>query len=310
MKAFITGGCGFVGVRLCNLLVKEGWDVTVFDMHSPTHEIKGVKFIASDIRSKSDIKESLASSMPDVVYHLAGIAFVPAAENDKETAFAVNVMGGMNLLDAVREKAPKAKVVVISSSEVYGKISNEKIPLTEITPVRPANFYAFTKAALENYSFYARAANLDIVVLRPFNHIGPKQSSLFVTSTFARQIAQIEKEIIPPVIKVGNLEAVRDFTDVEDIVRAYLVAGRTKFEHCVYNLSSGKGVRIQEILDVFLDLAKVDIKVEVDPSRLRPSDIPVLIGDRSRFTRETGWSPHVDLRKSLELILNHWRTCV
>jgi GDP-4-dehydro-6-deoxy-D-mannose reductase len=306
-KALVTGGSGFAGFHLFESLVPD-WEVTVLDLGEPPDFLAGRgEFVSCDIRSIEGLREILGRIRPDVVYHLAGIAFVPAAEQDRGTALSVNLGGGESLFQAVLDRAPEARVIVVSSSEVYGKARPEEMPLKEETVQRPANYYAFTKSALEAAARYAGSKGLNYTILRPFNHIGPRQSDLFVTSAFARQVAQAERGKIPPIIKVGNLEAVRDFTDVEDMVRAYRLAGETPLKRFAYNLSSGKGVKIRAILDGLLELASSKISVEQDPARLRPSDMPVLIGDNSRFCMETGWKPKVSLRESLGRILDYWR---
>ncbi len=308
-RALVTGGSGFAGSHLLALLLDEGWESFSFDLSEPIGPALGrAGFLQGDVLSKEKIVDALLRVRPDVVYHLAGIAFVPDAEKDRPRALSINVLGGVNILEAVKEAAPAAKVLVISSSEVYGKNPPEKMPLGEKMPVKPANFYAFTKVALEHAADYGKGLGLDVTVLRPFNHIGPRQSDLFVASAFARQVAQAERGEIPPVIKVGNLEAVRDFTDVEDMARAYFMAGTCELDSPgPFNLSSGKGIKIQEILDTLLDLARIRIKVEHDPERLRLSDMPVLVGDNSLFSRETGWIPRVPLAESLKRILDYWR---
>lgn len=310
-KALITGGGGFVGYHLFDLLAGEGWDVTILDLAKAPDFIENRgRFIQCDMLSEDGLVDAMKRVEPDVVYHLAGIAFVPAAEKDKHKALAVNVQGGLNLFQAVRATKPDCRVIVISSSEVYGKAGPSYIPLDETAPIRPANFYAFTKSALENAAFYERAMGLRTVVLRPFNHIGPRQSEQFVTSAFAIQVAQIEAGKIPPVMRVGNLDAIRDFTDVEDMVKAYKLAGEIELENHVYNLCSGKGVAIKEILEAFLNMSTMKIKVETDPARLRPSDVPVLKGNAARFSQATGWTPKVSIDESLKRILDYWRSQV
>jgi GDP-4-dehydro-6-deoxy-D-mannose reductase len=307
-KALITGGGGFAGSHLFDLLSSRGWEVTLYDLAVDEAFRAGRgDFIRGDVTSREQVADALARVQPDVVYHLAGIAFVPHAERDRERTLSVNLMGGLNVLEALRDTAPGARVVVISSSEVYGKVGEDRMPIAESVPVRPQNFYAFTKAALENAAFFAAACGMRVTVLRPFNHIGPRQSDLFVASAFARQVAEAEAGLIPPVLKVGNLEAVRDFTDVEDTARAYLLAGERDLERRVYNVCSGKGVKIQTLLDLLLEMAHVEIRVEQDPGRLRASDMPVLIGSSARFSQETGWKPAIGIEASMERILSYWR---
>jgi GDP-4-dehydro-6-deoxy-D-mannose reductase len=309
-KTLITGGKGFAGSHLKSLLLSEGFEVTIFDAGEPEQHADDVdsrRYVKGDIRSKESILRTLTDVRPDVIYHLAGIAFVPEAEKDRDRALSVNLSGGLNLFEAVEEAVPDARVVVVSSSEVYGKALAADMPLNEEAPVRPASFYAFTKASLESAAFHAASRGLNIVVLRPFNHIGPRQSDLYVTSAFARQVAEAERGVDPPVIKVGNLEAVRDFTDVQDMMKAYLLAGREPLKKDLYNLCSSRGVKIREVLDRLLDMAHVEIRVEVDRARLRPSDVPVIIGDCTRFSTETGWHASLSLRDSLSRILDYWR---
>lgn len=307
-RALITGGCGFAGLHLYDLLTSEDWVVTLLDARKPDGvKIPNGRYREVDVRSKDALKKALEEFRPHVVYHLAGISYVPAAEQDKARALEVNLVGGLNLFEALRQSAPEARVVVISSSEVFGRVRPEDTPLNEESKVRPATFYAFTKAALESAAFHAASIGLKVVVLRPFNHIGPRQSEIFVSSAFARQVAEAESGKRPPMIQVGNLEAVRDFTDVDDMVHAYLLAGCRKLTHDLYNLCSGRGVKIRELLDILLDLSRIKIRVEVDPARMRPSDVPVLIGDNRRFSQETGWQPKFPLQDSLKRILEYWR---
>lgn len=308
-RFFITGGGGFAGYWLARRLAAAGGTVTVFDQHPPPAEEWGFprKWMEGDVRSRPILARALAEARPQVIYHLAGIAFVPEAERRPGRALAVNVVGGLNLFAAVRETVPQARVLVVSSSVVYGRPPAEAMPLPETAPVRPASFYAFTKAALENGAHLAAASGLEVIVLRPFNHIGPRQSSIYVTAAFARQVAEAECGKAPPVIRVGNLDPVRDFTDVEDMVEAYLLAGTRPLRHDLYNLCSSRGVAIREVLEHLVRAARRPIRVEVDPDRVRVSDLPVLVGDNTRFSGETGWSPRIPLEESLRRILGYWR---
>ena len=309
-RVFVTGGGGFAGYWLARRLVRSGREVTVFEAAPAPAEgwDVPVRWVRGDVRSRHALARALADARPGVVYHLAGIAFVPEAERHPGRALAVNVAGGLNLLAAVREQAPGARVIVVSSSVVYGRPPPEAMPLGEEAPVRPASFYAFTKAALEDAAFFHAAAHgLRVTVLRPFNHIGPRQSSLYVTAAFARQVAEAECGKAPPVIRVGNLDPVRDFTDVEDMVEAYDLAGTRPLEGDLYNLCSSRGVSIREVLDLLLREARVTIRVETDEERVRPSDLPVLVGDCSRFREETGWRARIPLEESLRRILEYWR---
>ncbi len=309
-KALITGGGGFAGSHLSTLRVSKGWEGTLFDSGGgrARERGRGVRFVDGDIRSTQALVDALSKARPAVVFHLAAIAFVPAAEKNREEALAVNVSGALNLFEAARETVPEARLVVISSSEVYGRSAGDGKPLREEAPVRPATFYAFTKAALESAAFYAASTGLDVVVLRPFNHIAPGQSDLYVASAFARQVAEAECGKVEPLIRVGNLEAERNFTDVEDMVEAYRLAGTAPLKDNLYNLCSSTGFRIRKLLDILLSMARTPIRIEVDPERLRPSDTPVIIGSCSRFCKETGWRTTVSLDESLRRILDYWRS--
>ena len=307
-RALITGGGGFAGSHLYPLLKRSGWAVTLFDRVVPSlFAPDSEDVVLGDLCSREDRLRALRIAEPDIIYHLAGIASVPAAEKDRRTALDVNLEGGLGLLEDVLDEAPGARVLVASSSEVYGRIRPEDVPLNEDTPLRPGTFYAMTKAALEGATHFVRARGLDAVILRPFNHIGPRQTDLYVTAAFARQVAEIEAGKREPVIRVGNTDAVRDFTDVEDMMVAYRLAGTANLSRSRYNLCSGRGMKIRKILDIYLDRARQEIRVEVDPERLRPSDTPVLVGDASRFSEETGWTPAIPFETSLIRILTYWR---
>jgi len=245
---------------------------------------------------------------PDTIFHLAGTSFVPDAQNAPQMAFEINVKGSLNILEETRENAPDAGVVLISSAEVYGNADQGRMPLTEENLLSPVNIYALTKLCAEEIAtYYHRISGVNCVVLRPFNHIGPGQRASFVTSSFALQIARIEAGKQDPVLKVGNLEASRDFTDVRDMVRAYRLAA----EYCEparpYNICSGKAYKIKVILDKMLALSEAKIEIREDPERLRASEVPIFQGNPACFTEATGWKPSFSIDETLEAILDYWR---
>ncbi len=306
-RALITGIAGFAGSHLADHLLSEGWEVSGIDRR--TAVAAGAAVEKCDILDPGEVGRAVEKARPDVVFHMAAVAFVPSAENAPQSAFSVNAAGTLNVLDECRRHAPGARVVIASSAEVYGKVTPDETPLTEAQEPRPANIYALTKLCAEDVAYYyARAYSLPAVILRPFNHIGPRQSPDFVTSSFARQIALIEAGLQPPVISVGNLEAARDFTDVRDTVRGYTLAAENCEPGKPYNICSGQAYVISDILDRLLKMSRVSIEIRVDPARLRKSEIPIMLGDYTLFTRATGWSPEHDIDSTLSSILNYWRS--
>lgn len=269
---------------------------------------KKVRMHPADICQEGALDSLLAREKPELVYHLAAVSSVTSAQSNPLPAFRTNVEGTLLLLEAVRRHSEKARVVFISSSEVYGRSAFDKMPLDESCPARPATFYAGTKLSGELWSeYYHRNHGLDVVILRPFNHIGPNQSESFVTSSFARQVAEIEMGRCEPVLNVGNLEAYRDFTDVRDMVRAYLMAAGKLPSAEPMQICSGRRRKIQEILDYYLSHSHTRIEVRQDPGRMRASEVPEMWGTPQRFSSVTGWRPETPWEKTLQDILDSWR---
>jgi len=312
-RALITGIAGFAGSHLAEELAGTGWEVTGIEKAGVSQDnlagVAGrVRVLECDILAPRKVERIIREVRPDAVFHLAAVTFVPGAEDAPQTAVDVNVKGSFNVLEGCRREAPAARVLLISSAEVYGKASPEAMPLGEERPPAPAGVYALTKLCAEEAAFYyARAYSLACIVLRPFNHIGPRQGPAFVTSAFARQIAEIEAGKRKPVLEVGNLEAARDFTDVRDVARAYRLAAERCTAGGVFNVCSGRAYVIREILQKMLSMADADIEVRQDPARLRRSDVPLTIGDRSRLSEATGWEPENDIDRTLRDILHYWR---
>ena len=312
-RALITGIAGFAGSHLARELIGRGWIVSGIERHGAvlsnlTDLIYRVRVDECDILSSKDVGYVIRKQRPDTIFHLAGTSFVPDAQNAPQMAFEINVKGSLNMLEETRENAPDAGVILISSAEVYGDADRSRMPLTEDNVFRPLNIYALTKVCAEETAFYYhRVKGVKCVVLRPFNHIGPGQRASFVTSSFALQVARIEAGKQEPVLKVGNLEAARDFTDVRDMVRAYRMAA----EHCEpanpYNICSGRVYKIKEILDKLLALSNAEIEILRDPERMRDSEVPIFQGDRTRFTQATGWEPRFSIDETLKKILDYWR---
>jgi GDP-4-dehydro-6-deoxy-D-mannose reductase len=309
MRVLITGINGFAGRHLHHLFDVQG--ATVFGTVHPHEGIlpdRSSRFFAVDIRSEGALRGVVRRCVPDVVFHLAAQAFVPAAKREPRRTFEVNVGGAINLLDAVRRESPRTKVILISSSDVYGRVAEDEVPIGEDHRIAPASVYAASKTAMEHVGrIYAADFNLSIVILRPFSHIGPGQKPLFVCSDFARQIALIERGRQEPVVQVGDIDTRRDFTDVRDMARAYVCAGKKAAAGECYNVSSGKARSIRELVELLRRYARVPVEIVRDERRLRKSEIPILVGDSGKFRAATGWSPGIAFEKTVADTLAWWR---
>ena len=313
MKVLITGAGGFVAAHLVEYLRRDGGEVEIFGTARPQTSISrgpgaDITSFEADLNDPAAAERVVDEVRPDRIVHLAGQSSVHRSWIEPGATLRVNVLGLVNLLDAVRQRRLRPDVLVVGSAEEYGMVDPREIPLREVTPLRPSSPYAVSKVAQAALaSLYGPAGGMKVVLTRTFPHTGPGRGDTFAESSFARQIAEIESGLRAPVLSVGNLEAVRDYTDVRDVVRAYwalLDAGRAGE---AYNVCSGRGRRIQEMLDVLLAHSRVRVKVEVDPRRLRPSDVPVLVGDPSKLRKDTGWVPQIPLEETLFDLLEDWR---
>lgn len=310
-RALVTGAGGFVGKHLLSYLSSHtGWE-----LHGNTHvppkedgHLSNVKWSSYDLTSREQVVALAVQAKPDYVFHLAAQSNVQVAFKDPEATLMNNVLGQLHLLDALREHAPQARTLVVCSSEQYGLVRPEDIPIDEDTPFRPNNPYAVSKIAQDALAVqYFLSYKQQTIRVRPFNHIGPGQTEHFVTAAFARQVARIEAGLQEPVIYVGNLQAERDFTDVRDMVRAYLLAVTMGEPGEVYNIGSGKGYSIQWALDMLVAMSTARVEVKTDPARMRPADIPTLICDPTKFHNLTGWQPRIPIEQTLLDILDYWR---
>ena len=220
----------------------------------------------------------------------------------------VNIKGALHLLDVMRVQTRPVRTVLIGSGEEYGYVKPDEVPVTEDNPLRPGNLYAMTKVAQTMAGqIYARAYGVDTVMVRAFNHIGPGQSPQFVLSDFCKQVAEMETGMRPPVMHVGNLSAKRDLTDVRDVVRAYAMIAQKGKTGTVYNVGSGYAYSIEQVLHTVLSQSRLQVRVEVDKTRLRPSDVPVLLADIGRLQRDTGWMPAIKIEQCVADTLAYWR---
>lgn len=267
-----------------------------------------LNLLLGDLTDPSSIRRVIAGLRPDRIFHLAAQSFVPASWEAPAQTFDLNVQGQIHLFEAIREAGVDALVHVAGSSEEYGLVLPDEVPMKETNPLRPLSPYAVSKVTQELLSYqYHQSYGLKAVVTRGFNHTGPRRGEQFATSSFAMQIAQIEKGVRAPVIDVGDLESKRDWTDVRDTVRGYWLALERGKPGDVYNVGSGTTRTCAEMLDVLLSHTDHRVEVRVDASRLRPSDVKILWADSSKFTAQTGWKPEIPFETTMRDLLDYWR---
>lgn len=308
-KALIIGAAGFVGDYLADCILKEKtWTVAVTKMPHENFSRSHVTVYDLDILNFDDTCHLLEKVRPDYIFHLAAQSSVALSWKNPELTLDVNVKGTMQVLDAVRQLDYKPRVLLVGSGEEYGRVLPEEIPIAETTLPRPGNIYAATKVCQNMVGkIYADAYGMDIFSVRAFNHIGPNQAPLFAVADFCKQVADIEKGLQDPVIKVGNLAARRDFTDVRDVVRAYVLLMEKGIAGETYNVGAGKAISIEVILNEILKLSSSQIEVEVDFSKFRPIDVPEIAAAISKLQECTGWKPEIPLEVTLKETLAYWR---
>ena len=311
LRALITGVAGFAGGHLvAHLATATGWEIwgNVRDATDLQYVAPGVHAVVADLRVPQVAIDLIDQCRPDFVFHLAAQPFVPQSWADPWDTFETNLRSQVNLFQALLRGGRSTRVLVVGSNEEYGLVAPDRLPLREDSPLRPDSPYGVSKIAQDFLGLqYYLSHKLPVVRVRPFNHIGPRQSERFVASAFARQIALIEAGRIPPAIKVGNLSAQRDFTDVRDMVRGYRLAVTHGEPGDVYNIGCGTPRSVQHLLDILLSLSAADIRVEVDPDRLRLSDTPISYCDASKFGARTGWAPEIPFPQTLRDVLDDWR---
>jgi len=315
MRTLITGVTGFVGAHLTEHLLSARPDTELFGLRrwsSSSDNVAGlanaVRMIDGDLLDAPSLVRALHASRPEVIFHLAASSSVASSWDTPTEMMQINVLGTLHLLEAMRQLDLDTTVVLACSAESYGQVTPANLPIREDQPFGPVSPYAVSKAAVDMLAYqYYQTFRLRTVRLRLFNHCGPGQSDRFVISALARQIAEIEGEVRPPELHVGNLEARRDFVDVRDVARAYLLAATKGQPGEVYNVATGKGRSIREVLEHLLTLTDAVIDVVFDPARLRPSEIPALVGDAARFHQATGWEPAIPFEQTLFDVLSYWR---
>ena len=314
MRVLITGITGFVGSHFAEFLLGQGVEVVgSLRWRSKTENIEHLRdritLIESDLRDLLSVRTVLEQARPDCVVHLAAQSFVAASWQTPVETFHTNVVSQMNLLEGLRQLRRDARFLVIGSSEEYGLVEPDELPVREMNPLRPLSPYAVSKVAQDLMGFqYFKSYGLHIVRARAFNHTGPRRGEAFATSNFAKQIAAIEAGLREAVIHVGDLKPTRDFSDVRDIVRGYwqLLEHGTPGE--VYNLCSGEDWSIERVLQFLIGRSTASsIAIRVDPARLRPSDVPILRGSAEKIEKATGWHRTIRLEQTLTDLLDYWR---
>jgi GDP-4-dehydro-6-deoxy-D-mannose reductase len=312
LRVLITGATGFVGGHLIRALEAEGPSAfEIFGTAYPdTPPPSGNKLFFLDLRSEKDVMKFVGEIQPDWIFHLAAVSNVRRSWELRGETIETNVVGTLNLLEAVRQSAPAARVLFISSSDVYGFGPAPAEALKEEAPVQIVDPYAYSKAAGEMLcGFYEKIENVDIVIARPFPHTGPGQTEDFVCSDWARQVALIEKGDCAPILKVGDLDLRRDFCDVRDVVRAYVLLLRKGRRGEVFNVCTGKLIALKDVLDFLLNemSGSIFIRIEVDPIKLRKKETSFLVGNNSKISDETGWLPLIPIYQTLQDLVTYWR---
>ena len=314
MKVLITGITGFVGSHLTEFLLDKK-DIEIHGIYrwrsrreNIAHLLDKIHLHEADLMDLSSLLDIMKKVKPERIFHLAAQSYVQASWKIPTETLLVNTVGTSNLLESVRISNINPLIQFACSSEEYGEVLDDEIPIKETNALRPLSPYAVSKVATDflGYQYY-KSYGIKIVRTRGFNHTGPRRGEVFVSSNFAKQISEIERGTRPPVIYVGNLDAVRDFTDVRDMVHGYWLALEKGTPGDVYNICSGKGMSIKSLLDHYLSICTKKIEVKKDPERMRPSDVMVLIGDCTKFKDKTGWKPRISVEKTFGDTLDYWR---
>ena len=315
MNVLITGITGFAGSHLAEYILAHHPGVQVHGiirwrsrMDNVASILGKVELHEADLKDMVSLKKVLAASRPERIFHLAAQSFVPTSWRLPAETFMINSVGQINLFESILDLKLDPRIQIAGSSEEYGMVHPDEVPMKESNPLRPLSPYAVSKVAQDLLGYqYFKSYGLKVIRTRGFNHTGPRRGDVFVTSNFSKQVAEIEKGKREPVIHVGNLDAKRDFTDVRDMVRAYWLAAEKGEPGDVYNLGSGSAISMHQLLDMLSSLSRTKFRIQVDPDRLRPSDVQILLADASKFRTLTGWAPTIPFEKTLSDLLDYWR---
>jgi len=314
MKILITGITGFAGSHLADFILREKLGTVIgihrwrSDMRNVRHIMDKVEFYECDLRDAFSVRDLIDIVKPDKIFHLAAQSFVPTSWKAPTESLTTNIVGQLNIFEAVKKIGINPWIQIACSSEEYGLVYENELPIKETNPLRPLSPYAVSKIGQDMLGYqYFKSFGLRVVRTRGFNHTGPRRAPVFVVSDFAKQIVDIENGRRAPVMYVGNLEARRDFTDVRDMVVGYWLSTEKCEAGDVYNLCSGNAYYIKDILSMLLSKSTVKIEVRQDPARMRPSDVPVLRGDNTKFVSASGWKLTFPFEQTLEDVLNYWR---
>jgi GDP-4-dehydro-6-deoxy-D-mannose reductase len=314
MRVLITGVTGFAGSHLADLcLTKKNVDLYgIIRWRSRTENIEHIwdkiKLLECDLRDATSTRDAIEEVRPDYIFHLAAQSFVPTSWKAPTESLVTNIIGQLNVFEAVRKIDLRCRIQIACSSEEYGMVYPNETPIKETNPLRPLSPYAVSKVGQDMLGYqYYMSYKTDVVRTRGFNHTGPRRPAIFVASDFAKQLVDIERGLRAPVIKVGNLEAFRDFTDVRDIVRGYWLALEKGKPGEVYNLCSGRAYRIRDVLDMLISMVGIKVEVRQEAARMRPSDVPRLEGDNAKFVGDTGWKIEIPFEQTLADLVEFWR---
>jgi GDP-4-dehydro-6-deoxy-D-mannose reductase len=315
LRILITGITGFVGSHLAEYLLQKNDTDEIYGIYrwrSRTENLHNIldkiKMVECDLLDSGSVRAMMEKVKPDRIFHLAAQSYVLSSWHAPADTISNNILGQVNILEAMKELNLNCRVQIAGSSEEYGLVKIEETPIKETNPLRPLSPYAVSKVGQDMLAYqYYKSYGFHLIRTRAFNHSGPRRGDVFVESNFAKQIVDIEKGKAEPVVMVGNLDAERDFTDVRDVVKAYDLAIENAIPGDVYNICSNNAYSIREILDILLSKSNVKIEIKTDPARLRPSDVPLLLGDYSKINKLTGWKPEIPFEKTLEDLLNYWR---
>ena len=305
-KVLVTGVDGFVAGYLSDYLFKSGYDVYGTTI-SETYKNDKIKIFKMNLLDAENVSDVIKNISPNMIFHLAGQSAVGLSWQKPVLTIDVNVNGTLNLLEAVRINNINSRILIIGSSDQYGTIKPEDCPIKETQLQNPQSPYGISKKTQEEIGkLYVKAYKMNIIFVRAFNHIGARQGKNFVVPDFASKIVKIEKSAVP-VLKVGNLDTLRDFTDVRDIVRGYLMLLESGKIGESYNIGSGNVIKVKDILKKLINLSSKKIKIEIDKEKFRPVDVPIVQCDNSKIKKDTGWSPEISIDETLMEVLEYWR---